>query len=71
MVLAGITKLFSSSQQHGQPAYLIRDAREGGSSYSVEMADTRRPAKDVEQVVDHEALRPPYVHVCTAKASSE
>ena len=65
MVLAIVTKLFSSSQQHRQPTCLISDAREGGSSYSVEMADTRRPAKDVEQVTAREALRPPYIHVRT------
>jgi hypothetical protein len=72
MVLAGVTKLFSpSQQQQQQPGYLIGDAREGGSSYSAEMADKGRPAKDVEQVVDHEALRPPYFHVDTTKISSE
>ena len=62
MVLASVKKLIVSDPQ---PAYLSSDdAREGGKgTYSLQMADTRRPAEAMEPVVDHEALRPPYLHV--------
>jgi len=64
MVLASVRKLIASDSQ---PTYLSSsDARDGGTgTYSLQMADTRRPAEAMEQVVDHEAIRPPYLHVCS------
>lgn len=63
MVLAGVRKLLSADTQ---PVYLGgSDAREGGGRgiSALEMADTGRSAEAMEPVVDHEALRPPYIHV--------
>lgn len=64
MVLAGVRKLLSADTQ---PAYLSgSDAREGGGRgiSALEMVDTRREKEAMAEVVDHEALRPPYMHVC-------
>lgn len=65
MVLAGVRKLLSADDQQQQrpAAYLVSSDDARGSvretAYPLEMADTT-----MGQAMDHEALRPPYIHVC-------
>jgi hypothetical protein len=63
MVLASLTKHFSSSGTTTTSQLLDDGGRRAGGDFRLEMSDTRRAAEAMEEMDDFEAIRPPYIHV--------